>query len=119
MRSSKPSKPHPLKRINWREVSTNSEISSRFAIEVYNRFSTLFNENLSRDNIELAYLSLIKATEAVALESLPKKEKNKVLDVSDCPSVCTAKENLKLPLLSTTQLQLADGKEILIVQMQN
>jgi len=90
LRSSKAFKPHPLKKIDWKEASTNPNISGRFAIKVYNRFSTLFNEDLNKDNVEQAYSTLMKTAENVALEQLPKKKKNKILDASDCPSVCVS-----------------------------
>ena len=75
LRSSKPSKPHPLKRIDWKRVSANPEVCSAFGIEVFNRFSTLFNEELTKDNIEHAYSCLKNSTEKVALEQLPRKQK--------------------------------------------
>ena len=95
LRSSKPSKPHPLKGIDWREVSTNTDMSSRFAIEVFNRFSDLFIEEVTSDNVDQAYSTLVNVTEKIALDQLPKKKKKKLLNASEYPSVCTARDNLK------------------------
>ena len=67
LRSSKPSKHHPLKSIDWASVSSDSEISSKFAVDVFNRFSSLQVEELNIENIEQTYSNLISATEKVAL----------------------------------------------------
>ncbi|XP_066928664.1 uncharacterized protein [Clytia hemisphaerica] len=94
LRSSKPSKPNPLKQIDWKRASTNPEVCSMFGIEVFNRFSTLFNEELTKDNVELAYSCLKDSTEKVALEQLPRKQKRAKSDPKECPLVKKARENL-------------------------
>ena len=53
----------------------NSDTSGRFAIEVFNRFSTLFNKEVTRDIVDQAYSTLVKVTEKIALDKLPKKKK--------------------------------------------
>ncbi|XP_066919040.1 craniofacial development protein 2-like [Clytia hemisphaerica] len=94
LRSSKPSKPNPLKQIDWKRASTNPEVCSMFGIEVFNRFSILFNEELTKDNVELAYSCLKDSTEKVALEQLPRKQKRAKSDPKECPLVKKARENL-------------------------
>ena len=41
LRVSKKSKPHPMKSIDWKEVSSNRALSKQFSLDVYNKFSTL------------------------------------------------------------------------------
>ena len=95
LRSTKPAKPNPFKRIDWQETSSNFIIRDNFTLEVYNRFSALFNEDLNKDNVEQAYSHLISATEEVALEQLPKKKKIKNLDSCNSTSIVEARKNLK------------------------
>ena len=95
LRKSKSSKPHPLKKIDWKETSSNPEICNRFTIEVYNRFSNLFIEDLTDENIEETYTHLINVTEKVALEQLPRKMKRNDINLKNCPTVNIARENLK------------------------
>ncbi|XP_066927256.1 uncharacterized protein [Clytia hemisphaerica] len=94
LRSSKPSKTNPLKQIDWKRASTNPEVCSIIGIEVFNRFSTLFNEELTKDNFELAYSCLKDSTEKVALEQLPRKQKRAKSDPKECPLVKKAREIL-------------------------
>ena len=70
-------------------------MSSRFAIEVFNHFSDLFIEEVTSDNVDQAYSTLVNVTEKIALDQLPKKKKKKLLNASEYPSVCTARDNLK------------------------
>ena len=60
LRSTKPAKPNPFKRIDWQETSSNFIIRDNFTLEVYNRFSALFNEDLNKDNVEQAYYNSIE-----------------------------------------------------------
>jgi len=73
LRSSKKAKPHPMKTIDWKTVSANSTISKQFSLDVFNKFSSLSTCDVSSDNIEDVYGTLIQCTEDVALETLPKK----------------------------------------------
>lgn len=93
LRISKPSKPHPLKRVDWVKVTRNADISGRFAVNVFNRFTPLYSE-VDKDNLDSAYSSLIKITEEVALSTLPQKEKANTLKPSSDPSVLRAREKL-------------------------
>ena len=96
LRVSKKSKPHPMKTINWKEVSSNSTLSNQFSVAVHNRFEALCDGNdLNIDNIEDTYSNLIEATETVAKEMLPVKPKGKGTKTRDSPSVISARENLK------------------------
>ncbi|XP_029654701.1 craniofacial development protein 2-like, partial [Octopus sinensis] len=72
LRSSKKTKPHPIKMIDWEEVLSNPDMSKQFTIEVYNKFQSLSTSEIDAENIEEVYSSLIKSTEEVALATLPK-----------------------------------------------
>lgn len=74
LRSSKISKPNPMKTIDWYQVYRDSELQSAYAIEVKNRFDLL---SLPTDDTETKYSNLIKANEHVCLSFLPKKQKVK------------------------------------------
>ena len=74
LRASKKAESHPMKRIDWKEVSSNSEISRDFAIQVYNKFQSLSTSDINTENVEDVYDNLIKSTEEVALATLPKKK---------------------------------------------
>jgi exonuclease III len=73
LRVSKKAVAHPMKRIDWKTVSSNHQTSKDFAIRVYNRFTSLSTSEITNDNIEEVYTNLIKSTEEVALATLPKK----------------------------------------------
>jgi len=76
-RVSKHAVTHPMKRIDWKEVSTNSKMSKDFAIQVFNKFQLLSTTDVDTENVEDIYLKLIKSTEEVALATLPKKKRRK------------------------------------------
>ena len=73
LRSSKKAKPHPMKTIDWKEVSSNPVLSKQFTVDVFNKFQPLSNSDINSDNIDDIYNNLIKSTEEVALATLPKK----------------------------------------------
>ena len=63
-----------MKSIDWKEVSSNSNLSKEFSVAVHNRFEALSpNEELNGNNIDEIYSNLISVTEAVAKEMLPTK----------------------------------------------
>ena len=96
LRVSKKSKPHPMKIINWKEVSSNPTLSKQFSVAVHNRFESLCDSSdLNEHNINEIYSNLIEATESVAKEMLPLKPRGKANIVKDCPSVNSARESLK------------------------
>ena len=41
---------HPMKRIDWKEVSTNRQMSKDFAIQVFNKFQLLATTNIDKEN---------------------------------------------------------------------
>ena len=89
-----------MKTIDWKTVSANSTISKQFSLDVFNKFSSLSTCDVSSDNIEDVYGTLIQCTEDVALETLPKKEKNSQIKPSNSPSVLEARSHLKTISLS-------------------
>ena len=96
LRASKKSTPHPMKSIDWKEVASNADLSKQFSVAVHNRFEVLCaNTDLHLDNIDEVYSNLVSATECVAKEMLPKKQRGKHSTSSDCPSVKLAREKLK------------------------
>jgi len=53
---------HFMKRIDWKEVSSNSQISKDLAIQIFNRFQSLSTTEINSDNIDDVYENLIKST---------------------------------------------------------
>ena len=100
LRSSKKSQPHPMKTLDWREVSSNPELSNRFTLSVKNRFQVLSqNEEISPENLDDTYSNIIKATEEIALEILPKKKKSRRYAPENSTNVTIAREKLKVTSL--------------------
>ena len=65
LRVSKQSKPHPMKSIDWKEVSSNTTLSQKFSLKVFNKFSILSSEDIDSDNIEsVSYTHLTLPTKA-------------------------------------------------------
>ena len=94
--ASKNSKPHPVKSFDWREVSSNHQISKSFSIAVHNKFEALAGqEEVNCDNMDTIYSNLISATETVATEMLPIRPKRNKNPSKCCPFVKSARENLK------------------------
>jgi hypothetical protein len=87
LRVSKKAKPHPLKLIDWKTVSSNSTLSKQFSLDVFNKFQSLSSSEINSDNIEDVYNTLIKSTEEVALATLPKKERRTKEKPSNSSSV--------------------------------
>ncbi|XP_036369762.1 uncharacterized protein LOC118768073 [Octopus sinensis] len=100
LRSSKKTKPHPIKMIDWEEVLSNPDMSKQFTIEVYNTFQSLSTSEIDAENIEEVYSSLIKSTEEVALATLPKKKSRGQSKPSNSPNVIEARNHLKSILLA-------------------
>ena len=74
-RVSKKSPPDPMKSIDWKKVYSNKNLSSQYAVSVFNRFQELSPSlHLESDNIDTVYNTLIVANEEVALSTLPKKD---------------------------------------------
>ena len=96
LRVSKRSPKDPMKTINWRKVMADSDVSSKYCVDVYNRFESLCLENISDENdIDTTYSNLQTAVEEVALNSLPKLEKKKCKPINAVASVISAREHLQ------------------------
>ena len=95
LRCSKQAKPHPMKTIDWKDVSSNPAMSKQFSLEVFNKFEALCDSEINSDNIDEMYGNLIKTTEEVALASLPKKKSKSKNKPSHSPSVTQARDHLK------------------------
>ena len=95
LRSSKKAKPHPMKLIDWKAVSSNSVLSKQFPLDVFNKFQSLSTSEINADNIEDVYNTLIESTEEVALATLPKKEKRTQNKPSNFSTVNEARHRLK------------------------
>ena len=52
LRSSKKAKPHPMKSIDWKAVSTNSVLSKQFSLAVFNKFQSLSTTEVNDENVE-------------------------------------------------------------------
>ena len=84
-RVSKKSPPDPMKSIDWKNVYSNKNLSSQYAVSVFNRFQELSPSlQLKSNNIDTVYKTLIVANEEVALSTLPKKEKSCKNDQCRC-----------------------------------
>ena len=95
LRSSKRSKPHPMKSIDWRKVAQDKNLSHQYAVEVKNRFELLHDE-INQDNVDESYTTLSKLTQEVAEEMLPKKAKRAKYQPTTEICVEQAREKLKL-----------------------
>ena len=96
LRVSKKSPPNPMKSIDWKKVSSDKNISSQYAVNVFNRFQELSSSlHLESDNIDSIYNNLIVANEEVALSTLPKKLKSRKNPISADVLVSSARENLR------------------------
>jgi hypothetical protein len=92
LRSSKKSKPNPMKTIDWQQVFRNPDLQSAYAIQVKNRYDLL---SLDHDDVETKYSNLINANEQVCLSFLPKKQKVKKQVLHEDDFVSHARKNLK------------------------
>ena len=120
LRSSKKAKPHPMKTIDWKEVSTNRQMSKQFTLEVYNKFESLSTSEITAENIEDVYDTLVKSTEEVALATLPKKKSRTQSKPSHSPGVIEARSRLKSVSLKyhrnpsqSLKIQLIEAKKAL------
>ena len=95
LRVSKQSKPHPMKSIDWKEVSSNPVLSKEFSLSVFNKFSVLSSDDINSNNIETVYDNLIKTTEEIAISTLPKKKGRGSQKISQCDKVIEARTLLK------------------------
>ena len=96
LRVSKKSPPDPMKSIDWKKVAGDKNLSSLYSVSVYNRFQELSaNSQLSPDNIDIIYNSLIDANKEVSQTLLPKKPKQCKNKINSVEEVCKARENLK------------------------
>ena len=59
----------PMKQIDWHAVSSSTELSSQYTIDVFNRFSQLSDAD---DSAETKYSKLIEVNQEIALSRLPK-----------------------------------------------
>ena len=61
---------NPMKSIDLKKVSSDKDLSSRYAVNVFNRFQELSSSShLGSDNIDSIYNNLIVANEEVALST--------------------------------------------------
>ena len=74
LRVSKRPAPKPMKKIDWKNVVADKDLSSLYSITVKNRFDALSS---SDDDINQTYNTIVKSVEEVALEILPQKPKRK------------------------------------------
>ena len=95
LRVSKKSPPNPMKSIDWKKVSSDKDLSSQYAVNVFNMFQELSSfSHLGLDNIDSIYNNLIVGNEEVAFSTLPKKIKSHKNPISADEGVSSARENL-------------------------
>ena len=49
-----------MKTIDWKEVSSNPQMSKQFTLEVYNRFESLSSSEITTENVDDVYDTLVK-----------------------------------------------------------
>ena len=103
LRVSKKAVSSPMKKIDWKEVSSNKELSKDFAIQVFNKFQSLSTSEIDSENVEEVYSHLIKSTEEVALATLPQKKTRSQLKPSASEKVADARCKLKSSSLAYHQ----------------
>ena len=92
-----------MKKIDWKEVSSNKELSKDFAIQVFNKFQSLSTSEIDSENVEEVYSHLIKSTEEVAIATLPQKKTRSQLKPSASEKVADARCKLKSSSLAYHQ----------------
>ena len=92
-----------MKKIDWKEVSSNKDSSKDFAIQVFNKFQSLSTSEINSENVEEVYSHLIKSTEEVALATLPQKKTRSQLKPSASEKVADARCKLKSSSLAYHQ----------------
>ena len=95
LRVSKKAASHPVKRIDWKEVSSNSQTSKDFVIQVFNRFQPLSTKDINSENVVDVYEIVIMLTEEVALATLPKKKNRSQLNPSSSQRIADERSRLK------------------------
>ena len=104
-----------MKRIDWKEVSSNSQTSKDFVIQVFNRFQSLSTTDINSENVEDVYEIVIKSTEEVALATLHKKKNRSQLKPSSSRRVADERSRLKSISLAYHKTPSQAGKIQLIM----
>ena len=106
-----------MKTIDWKEVSSNPQLSKQFTLKVYNKFKSLSTSEVTAENIEDVYDTLVKSTEEVVLATLPKKKSRTQSKPSHSLGVSAARSRLKSVTLNyhltpsqSLRIQLAEAK---------
>ena len=117
LRSSRKTRPDPIKSIDWQQVYFNQDLCSAFTVEVKNRFDVLSQPD---DGIEEKYQNLIEANKQASLSLLPKKQKTKKKNLFENNLVSDARKalveaKLKHQLRPTrrTSKNLSDAQKVL------
>jgi len=105
LRASKRPAPKPMKKIDWKNVVADKDLSSLYSISVKNRFDALTS---SDDDNNLTYSNLVKSVEEVALEMLPQKPKRKSTPINAHKLVIDAR---KLVQQITSEKEKSTNKE--------
>ena len=93
-------------------------MSKQFTLEVYNKFESLSTSEITAENIEDVYNTLVKSTEDVALATLPKKRSRTQAKPSHSLGVIEARSRLQSLSLSyhrspsqSLKIQLIEAKK--------
>ena len=107
-----------MKTIDWKEVFSNPQMSKQFTLKVYNKFESLSTSEVTAENIEEIYDTLVKSTDEVALATLPKNKSRTQFKPSYSLSVIEARSRLKSVSLSyhrtlsqSLKIQLIEAKK--------
>ena len=91
LRSSKRTQSKPIKQVDWQQVISDRSISSKYTLDVKNRFEALSSPD---DPIETTYNKLISSVEEIALDTLPKRNKKKETPLNSHHLVKRARQEL-------------------------
>ena len=93
-------------------------MSKQFTLEVYNRFESLSSSEITTENVDDVYDTLVKSTEDVALATLPKKKSRTQAKPSHSSGVIEARSRLQAVSLSyhrspsqSLKIQLIEAKK--------
>jgi hypothetical protein len=80
--------------INFKSLSSSSELREQYAVSVSNRFSALLNEHSGEPTIQSKYDSLVQSCYEVGSVILPKRPKKNWTNLSKSENVINARQKL-------------------------
>ena len=100
--------------INFRSLTTSKDLQKQYAVEVYNRFSSLMEDIPEETSVQEKYNCLGKSCAEIGKQILPKKQSKKWSNLHKCQEVIDARTNLKKAIDSKITKDIEHTKNILI-----